>query len=105
MENISVDQLHTRIENLGPNELILDVRSQEEFKEGHIKGAKNTNHEEVVSIANELKKYQTVYVHCKMGGRAQMAAQTLKDAGLTNIVCVKDGGMQRWQEQGWPIEK
>ena len=76
MENISVDQLHDRFQNLEQNDLILDVRSQEEFDEGHIKGAMNTNHEEVASIANELKQYQTVYVHCKMGGRAQMAAQT-----------------------------
>ena len=44
MENISVDQLHDRVGNLGPNDLILDVRSQEEFEEGHIKGAMNTNH-------------------------------------------------------------
>ncbi|MFQ5672636.1 MAG: rhodanese-like domain-containing protein [Nitrospinales bacterium] len=104
METISVDQLHDRYDKLESNELILDVRSAEEFREGHIKGAKNTNHEEVDSIVDELRSYRTVYVHCKMGGRAQMAAQTLTDAGLTNIVCVKDGGMQRWREQGWPVE-
>ncbi|MEC7641478.1 MAG: rhodanese-like domain-containing protein [Nitrospinota bacterium] len=105
MDNISVDEFHDRVENLGSNDLILDVRSPGEFNEGHIKGAMNTNHEEVASIVDEIKQYQTVYVHCKMGGRAQMAAQILRDAGLSNIVCVKDGGMQRWQQQGWPIEK
>lgn len=105
MENISVEKLRDHVEKLGPNDLVLDVRSKEEFEEGHIKGARNTNHEEVGSIVDELKQYETVYVHCKLGGRAQVAAQTLREAGLTNIVCVSDGGILRWQEQGWPVEK
>ena len=42
MENISIDELHERIQNLGPNDLILDVRSTQEYQEGHIKGSQNT---------------------------------------------------------------
>jgi rhodanese-related sulfurtransferase len=105
MDNITIDQLHDLIGKLDHSSLILDVRSAEEFEEGHIKGAKNTPHEEVDSIVDELRNCKTVYVHCKMGGRAQIASQTLRDAGLTNIVCVNRGGMQRWQDQGWPVEK
>lgn len=104
MEKISVDQFRDHVEKLGSDELILDVRSGEEFSEIHIKGARNKPHEQVGSIADELKQYKTVYVHCRMGGRAQIAAQTLSESGLTNIVCVNDGGMQRWQDQGWPTE-
>ena len=104
MEIISIDELHNRIENLGENELVLDVRSPEEFEEAHIKGAKNTPHDQVASITEELKSYKTVYVHCKMGGRAQMAGKTLEATGLDNIICVGNGGMQRWQEKGWPVE-
>ncbi|MCH8157958.1 MAG: rhodanese-like domain-containing protein, partial [Nitrospinae bacterium] len=55
--------------------------------------------------AEELKQYKTVYVHCKMGGRAKMAAEALQGTGLDNIVCVGDGGMERWAEMGWPMEK
>ncbi len=104
MENISIDELHSRVDNLTDKELILDVRSPEEFSEGYIKGAQNTPHEEVGSIVEDLKQYQTVYVHCKMGGRAKMASQTLSSSGLSNIVCVGDGGMHRWNEMGWPLE-
>ena len=104
MENISIDELHERTQNLGPNDLILDVRSPQEYQEGHIKGSQNTQHEEVTPISEELKKYDAVYVHCKMGGRAKIASQSLEDAGLDNIVCVGDGGMQRWTEMGWPVE-
>ncbi len=105
MENISIDQLNERLNSLNDKHLILDVRTPEEFNEGHIKGARNVPHEEVRAIVDELKDYETVYVHCKMGGRAKMASQNLTGAGLDNIVCVGDGGMQKWREMGWPLEK
>tara|TARA_B100000315_G_scaffold52519_1_gene46891 strand:+ start:5732 stop:6049 length:318 start_codon:yes stop_codon:yes gene_type:complete len=105
MEYIFIDELHNRIQNLRPNDLILDVRTPEEFQAGHIHGAQNTPHGEVVDIANNLKQYKTVYVHCKMGGRAQMAAEALQGTGLDNLVCVRDGGMERWTEMGWALEK
>ena len=105
MEHISADELHKRITNLNPEDLILDVRSPSEFNEGHVEGAQNTPHDEVANEAEDLKKYKTVYVHCKMGGRAKIAADTLEGAGLENIVCVSDGGMQRWQDMGWSLVK
>ena len=104
MEHINIDELHELIGNLGDNDLILDVRTPSEFAEGHIQGARNHDHESVESIADELKGYNKVYVHCKMGGRAQKAASELVEAGLTNIVCVSQGGMHRWMEMGWEIE-
>ena len=105
MEYISIDDLHNRIQNLGPDDLILDVRTPEEFQAGHIQGAQNTPHEEVASMAHNLKQFKTVYVHCKMGGRAKIAAQALQRSGLNNIVCVGDGGIERWAEMGWALEK
>jgi len=105
MENINVDQLHDLLPDLGENDLILDVRSVSEFNEGHISGARNVPHDEVRPIADELSKYSKVYVHCKMGGRAQAAAEDLANSGLSNIVCVNKEGMKRWVEMGWPIEK
>ena len=104
MEKISIDKLHDLISDIGDDELILDVRTPLEFSEGHISGARNQDHESVDSIADELKKYKTVYVLCKMGGRAQKAAADLEMAGLTNIVCVSQGGMHRWIEMGWEVE-
>ena len=104
MENISIDKLHDLFPDMTEGDLILDVRTPSEFSEGHIKGARNHDHETVDSIADELKNYKTVYVHCKMGGRAQKAADDLEMAGLTNIVCVSQGGMHRWIEMGWEVE-
>ena len=39
MEHISIDKLHDLLPDMGADELILDVRTEEEFGEGHIKGA------------------------------------------------------------------
>ena len=105
MEHISADELHDRTENLSSEDLILDVRSPSEFNDGHIEGAQNTPHEEVANEVEDLKKYKMVYVHCKMGGRAKVAAEALQGAGLENIVCVSDGGIQRWNDMGWPLVK
>ena len=104
MEIISIDELHDKIDNFGENDLILDVRSPGEFESGHIKGARNQDHESVTEIVDELKGHRKVYVHCKMGGRAKIASEALENAGLTNIVCVGNGGMERWGQMGWPVE-
>jgi rhodanese-related sulfurtransferase len=103
MEIISIDELHDKV--LGENDLILDVRSPEEYSAGHLEGAQNTPHEEVDRIKEDLKSYDNVYVHCKMGGRAKMASDALTGAGLENIVCVGNGGMERWMQMGWPVQK
>ena len=105
MEIISIDDLHDEVQKMGGNNLILDVRSAEEYSAGHIEGSQNTPHEEVSGIAEDLKGYDKVYVHCKMGGRAKVAAESLQGAGLDNIICVSDGGMQRWEDMGWDLVK
>ena len=104
MEYISIDKLHEIVPNMGSEELILDVRSEEEYEEGHIKGSRRQSHDRVSEIADELKGYKAVYVHCMMGGRAQKASEALAAAGLDNVVCVSQGGMKRWQEMGWETE-
>ena len=104
MEIISIDELHDKMDDMGENSLILDVRSPEEYSSGHIIGSQNTPHDEVSNISSELGSYDNVYVHCKMGGRAKMASEALINAGLNNIVCVGNGGMERWKQMGWPVE-
>lgn len=93
---------HTK---LGKNDVILDVRNPDEFSEGHIKGALNYPLPEIMNHADELKKYDHVYIHCKRGGRAKNAFEALKNAGLTNLICIHDGGMDMWIENGFPVQR
>lgn len=101
-KSLSLKELHQKHLNLGENEIILDVRNPDEFQEAHIQGAVNFPLPELAQYIEELKKYGQVYIHCKRGGRAKSAFEMLEAAGLTNLVCVSDAGMDAWIELGFP---
>ncbi len=102
---LSLKELHDRHLKLEKGSVIIDVRNPDEFKSGHIKGALNFPLPEISQHTQELQQYQQVYLHCKRGGRAKTAFETLKNAGLNNLVCIHDGGMDLWIESGYPVEK
>lgn len=103
-QHISMHDLHDRMKKLGQSEIILDVREPEEYSEGHIPGSLNIPVGIVGSRAEELKKYEKVYVHCRSGKRADMAMQVLESKGLKNLVCITDGGMLDWAAAGYPMD-
>lgn len=91
--------------SLKPGEVILDVRRPDEFEAGHIENALNIPLDQVPQRVDELRKYSTIYIHCKRGGRARSAFEVLSQAGLENLVCVHDAGMDLWMESGYPTVK
>lgn len=76
--------------------LILDVRTQEEYDEGHIPCAVVIPHTEVEARAEaELPdKEQVILVYCRSGRRSKLAAQALADLGYTNVK--EFGGILDW---------
>ena len=70
------------------NAMFIDVRTKEEYNEGHIEKAINIPYDEIVDT---LATYGTIdvdipiIVYCKSGGRSSMAAESLKEAGYKNI--------------------
>jgi rhodanese-related sulfurtransferase len=103
--HLTLKEFHDRHLKIGKNDVILDVRNPDEFKESHIQGALNYPVSEVVQHIEELKKYDHIYIHCKRGGRAQTAFQILSGSGLKNLVCISDAGMDMWISEGYPIVK
>lgn len=97
--------LKNKLGKLSSDELILDVRSADEYKGGHVPGSRNIPHDQVAAHIAELKKFKHVYIHCQAGGRAGRAAATLAKEGLTNIVCISSSGMGEWISMGFPVEK
>jgi thioredoxin len=83
---------------------ILDVRSAEEFQNGHIEGAVNAdiNSPSFQQTASTLEKEKTVFVYCLSGARSASAAGQLKEMGFTKIVNLT-GGMLAWQSSDLPI--
>ena len=76
--------------------IILDVRREDEFAEGHIPGAINVPNEDIQDIEpSELPdKNQTIYVYCRSGNRSKQAASKLVAMGYTNII--EFGGIMDW---------
>lgn len=77
--------------------IILDVRTQEEFEGGYIKGAILFPSQEVneETAAQKLPdKDQTILIYCSSGGRSKKVAQQLVDMGYTNIY--EFGGINSW---------
>ena len=102
---ISMNDLFKKLDQLGPDEIVLDVRSADEFRSGHVPGSKNIPHEQVKSHAEELKRYAKIYVHCQAGKRAAMAVSELQKVGLSNLICIVASGMGDWIAAGYPTEK
>ena len=76
--------------------IILDVRTQEEYDEGHIPGAIVISHAEIAEKAEDVltDKEQLILVYCRSGRRSKLAAEALVELGYTNI---KDfGGIIDW---------
>ncbi len=61
--------------------LLLDVRTPQEFAEGHVPGAKNIPVQELAQRIAELGAARRVVVYCRSGGRSASAAQILRQAG------------------------
>ena len=76
--------------------IILDVRTQEEYDEGHIPGAIVISHEEIAEKAEEVltDKDQLILVYCRSGRRSKLAAEALVELGYTNIK--EFGGIIDW---------
>ena len=76
--------------------IILDVRAQEEYDQGHIPGAIVIPHTEIETRAEEelTDKDQQILVYCRSGRRSKMAAEILVDLGYTNIK--EFGGILDW---------
>ena len=76
--------------------VILDVRTQEEYDQGHIPGAIVISHEEIAEKADEVltDKDQLILVYCRSGRRSKIAAEALVELGYTNIK--EFGGIIDW---------
>lgn len=76
--------------------VILDVRTQAEYDEGHIPGAILIPHDTVATAAEDAlpDKGQLILVYCRSGNRSKQASQALVDLGYTNVV--EFGGINSW---------
>lgn len=93
---VSYEELQQKLNDKAPI-VLLDVRTQEEFDNGHIPGALLLPYDEIDQKAAQLlpEKEKEIIIYCRSGRRSAIAKDSLEALGYTNV---KDfGGMNRWQ--------
>ena len=82
--------------------LLLDVRTPEEFAQGHLPGAVLIPHDQLAARLDEIDRDRWVLVYCRSGKRASTAQDILEEAGIE--VRQVEGSWLRWQEEGRPVQ-
>lgn len=101
--SISVRDLKAKLDAREPLTLV-DVRQPEEFKGGHVAGARSLPLPMLANRLGELTKTDPIYCICLSGGRSQSACDLLQRQGFTNVTNVV-GGMSAWQQAGLPSKR
>lgn len=89
-----------------PARTVLDVRTAQKVAGGTLPGAVNIDFfaPDFTKQLGRLDKTRPVFVYCAVGGRSSQAAQQLQQAGFKTIYNLS-GGMQAWQQAGYPTTK
>jgi rhodanese-related sulfurtransferase/glyoxylase-like metal-dependent hydrolase (beta-lactamase superfamily II) len=102
-ERISVPMLTEDLASANPP-VIIDVRSPQEWKDGHIPGSRNIPLSQLKQRLQEFPTDRRVAVHCAGGYRSSIAASMLYRNGITDVMELA-GGITAWEAANLPVEK
>lgn len=107
MKIITPPELHQRLK-VDPHLNVIDVRTPVEFAEVHVPQARlyplDSLDPGALLASGAIRKGQAVYVLCRSGQRAKLAAEKLAAAGFSDAVVVT-GGTVAWTEAGLPVTR
>jgi hydroxyacylglutathione hydrolase len=100
-DELAMDMPHDK------NLVVVDVRNEAEFADGHVKGAVNLPLGEMVDIVRiaQFEDNQNLYVHCAGGYRSVIAGSLLKRQGLHNMRNVLGGWGKIKEQEGIKVAK
>jgi phage shock protein E len=86
--------------------VVLDVRTAQEFNQGHVPGALNVDisDPQFKTKIEGLDKSKTYLVHCARGVRSARATRIMAPLGFADILDYH-GGFDEWKKSGKPVEK
>lgn len=88
------------------NVQLLDVRTANEYSQGHLAGAFQAdwnNPEQFKERTASLDKEKTLYIYCLAGSRSAAAQKWLLQSGFTKVVNLR-GGINAWNLEDYPLE-
>ena len=103
-KNVTPDEAEKIIQTV-KDLVVVDVRTPEEFKSGHIAGAKNVSILDA-DFDRKIKEYQgkTLLLHCGSGPRSSRALTKMRNLQFPEIYHM-DGGIKAWQAAGKSVAK
>ncbi len=108
-----VAEAKENIEEISPNDAVhevgcgaatlIDVRSSDEWKAGHARGARHLERGEIeLEIEEQVPDLdQRIICYCGGGGRSALVAESLQRMGYRNVRSMA-GGFRAWQAAGLP---
>jgi len=103
LPQITVHELKRDQEN-GKHYQVVDVRSPQEFEQGHILGAEHHFVGDMRNRITGLDKEQHIVTYCASGYRASLASSLMQSRGFKSV-CNVPGSWKAWREAGYPFEK
>lgn len=102
--NVSAIETETLLQS-HPEIVVIDVRTQEEFAEGHIAGAKNVNFN-APNFNDRMREFagKTILLHCAAGGRSSRALESLGAVSFEKVYHLNKG-FNDWIAAGKPVSK
>jgi molybdopterin/thiamine biosynthesis adenylyltransferase/rhodanese-related sulfurtransferase len=103
ISEVDATEARTRIESGEP--VVVDVREQDEWDEGHIPGAVHVPRGHLESRIERLAPdpSRPVVIYCSAGNRSAFAAKTLGELGYEDVVSLA-GGFTDWKRNGFPVQ-
>jgi rhodanese-related sulfurtransferase len=105
VERMTIGELHDRWQGDSSAIQVLDVRERIEWDEGHIPGSTHMPYHDIRGIPEGLDAERPIAAVCGTGQRSAVAASLLKRFGAGDVIHVVEGGVPRWQREGWPVER
>jgi rhodanese-related sulfurtransferase len=89
---------------VGSGALLLDVREQDEFAQGHLANASHLSRGSLEMKIHEIaqEKSQPIICYCSGGNRGALAANTLQQMGYTQVFSI-EGGLDACRAAGQPV--
>jgi hydroxyacylglutathione hydrolase len=105
VERMTIAELHERWQGDSSAIQVLDVRERTEWDDGHIPGSIHVPYHDIRGMPDRLDAERPIAAVCGTGQRSAVAASLLKRLGAGDVIHVVEGGVPRWQREGWPVER
>lgn len=110
IRTIKLDEFKALVDKGGAG-MIIDVRQEDEYADGHVPGAVNIPRGLIefriwksVGFPDRTDMNKQMTLYCLTGGRCALATKSLQDMGFTNVTSV-DMKFDEWVKAGYPVAK